>query len=57
MRTKRDPQLRCPVCNGLLEELATKRGLPKWCRYCSAPLPGLYETGAGHLLRRAKARR
>ena len=57
MRTKRDPQLRCPVCNGLLEELATKRGLPKWCRYCGAPLPGLYETGVGHLLRRAKARR
>ena len=51
---RRDSQLRCPVCNGLLQEIATKRGLPKWCGYCGSPLPPLRSPGARRLLRRAK---
>ena len=56
-RDRKDSQLRCPACNALLEEIATKRGLPKYCRWCGYALPGLYERGARRLLTSAKARR
>lgn len=50
-RPGRDKQLRCPACSGELERLATKAGVPKFCPWCSAPLPHPRERGFDRMMR------
>lgn len=52
-RPGRDKQLRCPVCQRELERLATKAGVPKFCPWCSAPLPHPEARGFDRMMRGA----
>jgi len=51
---KTDSQLRCPVCNGLLEPVYNKRGAPKWCLYCGVRLPRPNQPGFDRMMRQGR---